>query len=200
MKETFITALNKKISIYGSFSYFQGKIPKEILTLLSAGDFLKFLVEKNTLKNELKFQLTTISGNAPEIKDSTIHNLSITPLARKRKFPMQEPIETIVVQAQQNFDIVGGLNPTQIKIEDDRILNALKKYKDVIYRITPLGLLFPASVKNDTKQIFVTCRELNDVKKALINGKMYGLLSIIDLNKIDNCEEIKGQSTWINDI
>ena len=27
---------------------------------------------------------------------------------------------------------------------------------------------------------------------------MYGLLSIIDLNKIDNWEEIKGQSTWIN--
>ena len=111
---------------------------------------------------------------------------------------MQEPIETIIVRAQQNFETVGGLNPIQIETEDDRTLNTLKKYKNVIYRITPLGLLFPASVKNDTKQIFVTCRELNDVKKALINGKMYGLLSIIDLNKIDNWEEIKGQSTWIN--
>ena len=60
--------------------------------------------------------------------------------------------------------------------------------------------MFPASVKtdNDTKQIFVTCRELNDIKKALINGKIYGLLSIIDLNKIDNWQEIKGQLTWIS--
>ena len=93
---------------------------------------------------------------------------------------------------------MGGPNPIQIEIKDDRVLNTLKKYKNVV--ITPLGLLFPASVKNgnDTKQIFVTCRDLNDVKKALINGKIYGLLSNIDLNKIDNWQEIKGQWTWIS--
>ena len=66
---------------------------------------------------------------------------------------MQEPIETIVVRAQQNFDVVGGLNPIQIEIEDDKILNALKKYKNLIYKITLLGLLFPALIKNNTKQI-----------------------------------------------
>ena len=108
---------------------------------------------------------------------------------------MQEPIETIIVQAQQNFDVVGRLNPIQTEIEDDRILNALIKQKNVIYRITPLGLLFPASVKNNTKQIFIMCRELNDVKKALLNDKIYGLLAIIDLSKIDNWDEIKGKST-----
>ena len=66
---------------------------------------------------------------------------------------MQEPIQTIIVRAQQNFDVVGRLNPIQIEIEDDRILNALKKYKNVIYKITPVGLLFPALIKNNTKQI-----------------------------------------------
>ena len=30
--------------------------------------FLKFLVEKNLLRNELKFQLTNISGNIPKTK------------------------------------------------------------------------------------------------------------------------------------
>ena len=34
------------------------------------------------------------------------------------------------------------------------------------------------------RQIFITCRELNDVKKALINGKIYGVLGIIDLKKL----------------
>ena len=58
--------------------------------------------------------------------------------------------------------------------------------------------MFPASTTNDTKQIFITCRELNDVKKGLLNGKIYGLLAIIDLDKIDNWGEIKGQSIWIN--
>ena len=40
---------------------------------------------------------------------------------------MQEPIETIIIRTQQNFEIVGGLNPIQIEIEDDRVVNMLKK-------------------------------------------------------------------------
>ena len=67
--DIFITALNKKISIYGSFSYFQGKTEEEQIRLLSAGNFLKFSVNKNTLKDELKFQLTNISGKNPKAKD-----------------------------------------------------------------------------------------------------------------------------------
>ena len=61
----------------------------------------------------MKFQLTNISGNIPKIKDNKIHNFSIIRLGRKIKLRMQEPIETIIVQAQQNFDVVGGLNPTK---------------------------------------------------------------------------------------
>ena len=63
--DTFITALNEKISIYGSFSYFQGKTGEEQIRLLSAGNFLKFSVNKNSLKEELKFQLTNISRKNP---------------------------------------------------------------------------------------------------------------------------------------
>ena len=62
----------------------------------------------------------------------------------------------------------------------------------------PLGLLFPASIKNDVKQIFVTCKELNGVKKSILNRKVYDLLPIIDLDKINSWTEIKGQSIWIN--
>ena len=73
----------------------------------------------------------------------------------------------------------------------------LNKYKNVAYKLTPLGILFPAPIKKRYKTN-ITCRELNDIKKALINGKMYGLLGIIDLKKINNWEEIKGQLIWIN--
>ena len=110
---------------------------------------------------------------------------------------MQEPIETVIIRAQQNFGVAGGLNPIQIKIEDDRVLNMLKKRKNVIYKLTPIGILFPECIQNDTRQVFITCRELNDVKKSLINGKIYGLLGITNLKKINNWEE-KGQSIWIN--
>ena len=36
---------------------------------------------------------------------------------------MAEPIETVMVRAQQNFETGGGHNPVQIEIEDDRVLN-----------------------------------------------------------------------------
>ena len=74
----------------------------------------------------------------------------LTRLRRKRKFAMQEPIESVIVHAQYNFDVVGGLNPVQIELEDDIILNALKRYKSILYRVTPLDVLFPATITNDT--------------------------------------------------
>ena len=84
-------------------------------------------------------------------------------------------------------------------LEDDRIINILRKHKNIQYRLTPLTFLFSASVETDTEQIFVSCRELNDVKKSLINSKIYGLIGIIDLNKINNWKEgVKCQSIWIN--
>ena len=58
--------------------------------------------------------------------------------------------------------------------------------------------MFPPSVTNDTKQIFVTCRELNNAKVALINGKIYSLLAIINLDKISNWEYIRGKPLWVN--
>ena len=78
-----------------------------------------------------------------------------------------------------------------------RVLNIFKKYKNGFYKLTPLGILFRASIKNDTEQIFITCRELNDIKKSLINSKIFGLLGNIDLKKINNWNKIKGQSLWI---
>ena len=78
---------------------------------------------------------------------------------------MQEPIEMVIIRAQQKFEIAGGLNPIQIEIEDDRIMNMLKKHKNVVYKLTLLETLFQESIKNNTGQVFITCRELNDIKK-----------------------------------
>ena len=38
---------------------------------------------------------------------------------------MPEPIETILIRAQQSFEIAGGLNP----FDNDRVLNLLKNIK-----------------------------------------------------------------------
>ena len=42
---------------------------------------------------------------------------------------MAEPIETVIISGQQKFEIENGLNPVEIEINDDRILNILKKQK-----------------------------------------------------------------------
>ena len=62
----------------------------------------------------------------------------------------------------------------------------LKKYKNVYYNLTPISILFPASVINNTKQIFVTCRALKNAKVALINWKIYNILGMINLNKTNS--------------
>ena len=38
---------------------------------------------------------------------------------------MPEPTESVIIQAQQNFDIDGGINPLKIELEDDKIIDIL---------------------------------------------------------------------------
>ena len=71
----------------------------------------------------------SISGAVPTLKDKKNHDLPMTRLGRKRKLRMQEPIETVIICAQQNFEVAGGVSPVQIELEDDRLLNFLKKKK-----------------------------------------------------------------------
>ena len=40
---------------------------------------------------------------------------------------MNEPIETVIVRGQEKFDLHDIVNPIEIEIYDDRILNTLKK-------------------------------------------------------------------------
>ena len=75
IKNTHITALNKPVLLYGSFSYFKVKNEKDNLISLDVGNLLKFLLEKNTLKNALQFQVTNISGNIQKLKDKKIKKI-----------------------------------------------------------------------------------------------------------------------------
>ena len=67
-----------------------------------------------------------------------------------------------------------------------------------MYRITPIGLLFPATIKNDTQQVFVLAKNLNRVKKGILNDKSFDIIAAINLQKINNWEDVKCQSIWTN--
>ena len=153
---------------------------------------------KDTIKSRLDFQLTNINGNLPKINNRKIYDFSLTQIVNKREPPMTEPTESVIIRRQQKFDLNDVLNPVEIEIYDDRILNILNKHKNIYYKLTPIGLFFPSSITNNTKQIFITCRELNDAKKSWINSKFYSLLGVINLEKINSSENIKGKSLWVN--
>ena len=126
-KLTFVIEINKLLSIYGSVSYFDKKGKKETTQIISFNDPLKFFVWNGNVKNSLDFKLTKINGSFPQIWDKKIHNFSFTEIGTKRKKQMNEPIETVIVRGQEKFDLHDIVNPIEIEINDDRILNTLKK-------------------------------------------------------------------------
>ena len=82
---------------------------------------------KKTQISNLKFQLPQIDGSNVKTTDNKTHHFSITKLGKKRKKQMSEPIETIIIRAQQGFDVDGGLNPIQVEIKDDIFILKIQK-------------------------------------------------------------------------
>ena len=85
--------------MHGSFNYFPGKTGISNLKLLTSSNFLKFFIEKNSLKSNLKLQLAHVNGSDVTTNDKKIHHFSIAKLG-KRKKNIAEPIEMIIIRAQ----------------------------------------------------------------------------------------------------
>ena len=142
--------------------------------------------------------LAYLKRDVVNTSDQKIHDFSITRLEKRKKTVQTEPKDTIVIRAQQDFSTVGGLNPIQVEISDSRIINMLTKYKNSIYKITPLGFLFPASIMNNTGRVIITSRKISGTKKAILTYKWFNILAEIDLKKVPNWNEIKIKSIWVN--
>ena len=67
-----------------------------------------------------------------------------------------------------------------------------------MYNITPLGILFPASITNDTTQIIILGKNLSGIKKAILNNKIFDILAVVHLKRINNWKDVKGQLVWTN--
>ena len=195
IKRSFITELNKFFINLRLSKLFWRKKSNQPAHIISANNRLEFFLEENKTKDSLDLQLTKVDGTFPEITDKKIHEFSVAQIGKKRKM---ELIHTIIVRSQQDIEFHDQLNPTEIKITNDTFINRLKKYKRVMYKYTPVSLLFPATIQNHKNQIFVTCRELNKAKTGLINGKILNILGAINLDKINSWEKIKGKSIWVN--
>ena len=103
-------------------------------------------------------------------------------------------LQTLMIRGYKSFELDNQINPIQTRIDNDWVVNTIKKFTGAHYKFTPIGILFLASVTNDTEQIFVTCRALNEAKPEFINNKLINILGVINLNKINNWDNIKGKS------
>ena len=56
-------------------------------------------------------------------------------------------METAIIRGQEKFDLHDLLNPIEIEINNNRILNTIKKHKKIYYRLTRIIIFFPSSVK-----------------------------------------------------
>ena len=78
-------------------------------------------------------------------------------------------VENVFIKGLYNFDIWNTLNPTQIKLEQDKLLKIIKNYnnKDFIYRFLVEGLTFRRGITSDASFLFITC---NGLSKAPFQG------------------------------
>ena len=105
-----------------------------------------------------------MSDEAAEILDKKIHELAIHKLPKKgnKSMVQKEILECFIITGQQNLENFNLLNPIDIRMVNNQILNVLQKHKKVTYHFLLIGLLFSGGIKNNTNQTFIVCNDLSD--------------------------------------
>ena len=101
------------------------------------------------------------------------------------------------IEGLQNFEQYSKINLISVRIIDPDLQTKLlfysKKYK---YRFIANSLLFSSSIKEDTKDIFITSNGLNDANDLLINSKVFQGIGVIYICEIENWDKIRNESYW----
>ena len=111
-------------------------------------------------------------------------------IGKKRKM-QDEIVDSIHILRLQDFDNYSRINPLEITINSNNIVETLSRYKKYKFRFIIESLLFSTRVQNNTKVIFITCDGLTEAKSALINLKLYKTLGVVYLSEIKNWDLIE---------
>ena len=114
-------------------------------------------------------------------------------IGKKRKM-QDEIVDSIHILRLQDFDNYSRINPIEITINSNNVVETLSHYKKYKFRFIIESLLFSTRVQNNTKVIFITCDGLTEAKSALINLKLYKTLGIVYLSEIKNWDLIENSS------
>ena len=86
------------------------------------------------------------------------------------------------------------MNPVEIMLDSNEIVEDLSKYKRIKYRFLIESLLFTSNLQNDTDVIFIMCNGLSDAREVLINSKLYKTLGVVYISQIKNQDLVKSES------
>ena len=203
IKPTFTTELQKEFSIYGLINFSGEQKKKNKLNLISPHNSLKFEIERDVFKNEIKFELNKVhSKKTFDIVGDHILNFGMLSnkkkrIGEKRQRPL-EIIDSVNIIGIQNIEY-DYLNPIHININSENIIRKLLKYKNYRYRFLLQSLLFSSNILNETDVIFLTTNGLNKAKEVLFNvesgsSNLEPAVGVCYLSEIENWEIIKGQS------
>ena len=173
------------------------------MKLIDNKNKLKFNLKKGINLGRLSFNLSPIYASQKiNFRKKQVDNILIVSSGKKaragQKRKMVEIIDTLLIKALQSYDKYTILNPLEIDIRSNYMTDKINNYKSYMNEVCIRNVLFSAGIKNETQNIFVTCYNLNSAKKALINGKIYSLLGIINLSEIKNWSEVKGNSIYVS--
>ena len=198
IKPTFVTELGKDFSINGLIS-FSGETKKDNkLDLIRPSNNLKFQLQRDVYKISLNFE----QGQVHEEKSFSIvrdrvFKFAILQSKKNKTIGEKRPMTLDIIDTIQILDIQGQnynfLNPVNISVTSDNIIQELTKYRKYRYRIILERLLFSSNFGNGTDVIFVSCEGLSNAKETLINSKLYSVLGVCYLIELQNWELVKGQ-------
>ena len=143
--------------------------------LIKTNNKMKFDVRKNEEINHSDFNLSPTRFNlSPNLMIVAIEKMSR--VGQKRK--MTQITETVLVKALQSYDRYTMLNPLEVNLRSNYLNDKINEFKGFVYEVMLKNIPFSSSITNDTQKVLVTCQNLNSAKKALINGKIYGVLGL----------------------
>ena len=137
IKPTFTTELQKEFSIYGLINFSGESKKNNKLDLISPQKSLKFELERDIYKKELKFELNKVhSKKTFDIVGDHILNFGMLSTKKKKTVGEKrglspEIIDSINIIGIQNVEY-NFLNPIHVSINSENVIQKLVNYKNQI--------------------------------------------------------------------
>lgn len=121
-------------------------------------------------------QLSKISNDKKIVTTKNkVKNIGILAKTKEKRIGQKrgisfEIIVTIIIRGLQQFDKYNKSNAIEIKIDGNKIIVDLAKYRKFNYRFLIDNFILSSAISNDSSVIFITANGLNETKNALMIG------------------------------